>query len=85
MEFTQKECSEMFRKGTLHGKEIERSKFESLHLPGNQLNRCFVIVDGIKYKLCQYYNYEANKKEIEQCTNGIPDVIVNYVITEILE
>ena len=28
---------------------------------------------------------EANKKEVEQCTSGIPKVIVNYVVTEIFE
>ena len=85
MKFTQEECSEMFRMGRLHGKKIERSKFENLYLPGNNLKRCFVTVDGIKYKLCQYYNHEANKKEVEQCTSGIPKVIVNYVVTEIFE
>lgn len=83
MPFTQEECGEMFRMGTLHGENIERSKYETLFLPGHQLKRCLVTVDGIKYKLCQYYNHEANKKEVKQCTGGIPKVIVNYVITEI--
>ena len=84
MKFTQEECSEMFRMGTLHGKKIERSKFESLYLPGNDLKRCFVNVDGIKYKLCRYYNHEANKREVETAV-GLPRIIVNYVATEIFE
>ena len=83
MIFSQKECSEMFRCGTLNGKKIERSKYERLYLPENQLTRCFDIVDGVKYKLCQYYNYEINKKEVERCTDGIPEIIVDYVITEV--
>lgn len=81
--FTQEECSEMFRMGTLHEKKIERSKYEVLFLPGYQLKRCFVTVNGSKYRICQYYNYEENKKEVEQCTEGIPNIIVHYVITEV--
>lgn len=81
--FTQEECSEMFRMGTLHGKKIERSKYEVLFLPCNQLKRCFVTVNGSKYRICQYFNYEENEKEIKRCKEGAPNVIVNYVITEV--
>lgn len=81
--FTQEECSEMFRIGTLHGKKIERSKYETLFLPGHQLKRCFVTVNGLKYKICQYFNYEENEREIKRCEKGIPKIIVNYVITEV--
>lgn len=84
MKFTQEECDEMFRMGELHGKKIERSKFETLHLPGNQLKRCFVNVNGLKYQICQYYNYEENKREVETAV-GLPRIIVNYVAIEIFE
>lgn len=81
--FTQEECGEMFRMGTLHGEKIERSKYETLYLPEHELKRCFVTINGAKYKICQYFNYEENKKEVERCAKGIPDVIVHYVITEV--
>lgn len=83
MPFTQEECGEMFRTGTLHGENIERSKYETLFLPGHQLKRCFVTVNGVKYRICQYYNYEENKKEVERCAEGIPNIIVKYVVAEI--
>ena len=84
MKFTQEECDEMFRMGELHGKKIERSKFETLHLPGHQLKRCFVNVNGLKYRVCQYFDYQKNKKEAESAV-GLPRIIVNYVVTEVKE
>lgn len=83
MIFTQEECGEMFRMGTLHGKKVERSKYKTLHLPEHQLKRCFVTVNGSKYRICQYFNYKENKKGVERCVKRIPDVIVHYVITEV--
>lgn len=85
MKFTQEECSEMFRMGTLHGKNIERSKFETLHLPGHQLKRCFVNVNGLTYRICQYFDYQKNSKEVEFTTSGIPRILVDYVVTEVKE
>lgn len=82
MIFTQEECSEMFRLGELHGEKIERSKYEVLFLPGHQLKRCFVTVNGAKYKICQYFNYKENEKEARS-GKTIPDVLVHYVITEV--
>lgn len=84
MKFTQEECSEMFRTGTLHGKNIERSKFETLYLPEHQLKRCFIRVNGRKYRICQYYNYQKNRKEVETAV-GLPQIIVDYVVTEVQE
>jgi len=84
MKFTQEECSEMFRMGELHGKKIERSKFETLYLPGNQLKRCLVNVNGLKYRICQNYNYEENKREVETAV-GLPRIIVRYVVAEASE
>ena len=84
MKFTQEECSEMFRMGTLNGKKIERSNFETLYLPGHQLKRCFVNVNGLTYRVCQYFDYQKNKKEAESAV-GLPRIIVDYVVTEVKE
>lgn len=66
--FTHDEISEMFRKGTLNGKTIERGKIIAAQNQHAQYKKCVVIVDREYYEITQIYPYKENRENPETIT-----------------
>ena len=78
--FTETEISEMFRMGTLNGKEIERHKMQTTRTKKEQIKTVRVIVNNREYIIAQFFPYKENLEESKKITRGIPEIIVNYKI-----
>lgn len=61
--FTNNEISEMFRMGTLNGKQIERGKIIKSRNQYAQFNKRVVIVDREYYEITQTFPYKENAKK----------------------
>jgi len=74
--FTNAEISEMFRMGTLNGKQIERGKILKSHNRHAQFSKCVVTVNREYYEITQTFPYKENAKSNKHS----PEITVYYEI-----
>ncbi len=60
--FTDAQLSEMFRMGTLNGKDVRRSKTYTTGNQYAQFKKCVVIVNREYYEITQTFPYKENKQ-----------------------